>query len=55
MQHFDGWNTLEGRHLVYVYAFVILVQGGYFLYVAANWFKLRSTDRPAPLPSKSSR
>jgi hypothetical protein len=46
MQHFDGWNTLEGRHLVYVYAFVIIVQLGYFAYVAANWLKLRNADTP---------
>jgi hypothetical protein len=44
MQHFDGWNTLEGRHLVFVYAFVILVQAGYFAYVAVQWFKLRNND-----------
>ncbi len=41
MQHFDGFNTLEGRHLVFVYAFVIMVQSGYFAYVAACWLKLR--------------
>jgi len=39
---FDGWNTLEGRHLVFAYATVILIQGGYFLYVASRWLKLRS-------------
>ena len=27
---FDGWNTMEGRHLVFAYAAVILIQGGYF-------------------------
>jgi hypothetical protein len=51
--HFDGWSTLEGRHLVYVYAFVILAQGGYFAYVAANWFKLRrSATTEADLNAK---
>jgi hypothetical protein len=39
---FDGWNTLEGRHLVYIYGVVILIQGGYFVYVALNWLKLRN-------------
>ena len=43
MQHFDGWNTLEGRHLVFVYATVILIQGGYFAFVASSWLKLRRT------------
>jgi len=46
--HFDGWNTLEGRHLVFVYAFVILVQTGYFTYVAINWIKLRNADANPP-------
>jgi hypothetical protein len=41
MQHFDGWNTLEGRHLVFVYGYVILAQGGYFAYVLSNWWKMR--------------
>ena len=52
MQHFDGWNTIEGRHLVYIYAVVLLIQGGYFVYVASNWLKLRrraaSADRSDP-------
>ena len=46
MQHFDGLNTLEGRHLVFVYAFVILVQSGYFAYIAISWFKLRNSGTP---------
>ena len=37
---FDGWNTMEGRHLVFAYAAVILIQGGYFAWVAAQWRKL---------------
>jgi hypothetical protein len=44
---FDGWNTIEGRHLVFVYASVILIQGGYFLYVASQWLKLRGPEKPA--------
>jgi hypothetical protein len=39
--HIDSLNTIEGRHLVLIYATVFLIQGGYFLYVAINWFKLR--------------
>jgi drug/metabolite transporter superfamily protein YnfA len=38
-------NTLEGRHLVFAYAAVILIQGGYFLWLVRNWLKLgRSSD-----------
>jgi hypothetical protein len=44
---FDGWNTIEGRHLVFVYASVILIQGGYFLYVASQWLKLHDPGKPA--------
>ena len=33
---FDGWNTMEGRHLVYAYALVILIQGGYFVWTAVQ-------------------
>jgi hypothetical protein len=39
---FDGWNTIEGRHLVFIYAAVILIQGGYFVWVAVQWLKLRA-------------
>ena len=28
---FDGWNTIEGRHLVFAYAAIFFIQGGYFL------------------------
>lgn len=48
MLHFDGWHTLEGRHLVFVYAFVILAQSGYFAYVLVNWLRLRSPGTPPP-------
>ncbi len=39
--HIDPIGTIEGRHLVLIYATVFLVQGGYFLYVATQWLKLR--------------
>jgi len=39
--HFEGvMNTMEGRHLVFSYAAVALIQGGYFAWVAMNWLKL---------------
>jgi len=43
--HFDGMNTLEGRHLVFAYASVFIIQGGYFLWVATRWLKLRNAER----------
>ena len=42
---FDGLNTLEGRHLVFAYASVVLVQGAYALYVLRNWLKLSSSQK----------
>ena len=36
---FDGWNTIEGRHLVFIYATVFLIQGGYFVWVIVSWLK----------------
>jgi hypothetical protein len=41
---FDGWDTLEGRHLVFAYAAVFLIQGGYFAYVASQWLRFRKAD-----------
>ncbi len=40
--HFDGiLSTMEGRHLVFAYVAVFLVQGGYAAWVGWNWMKLR--------------
>ena len=38
--HFDGWNTIEGRHLVFAYTSIFLIQGGYFLWMIRSWLKL---------------
>ena len=38
--HFDGWDTIEGRHLVFAYAAIFAVQGGYFGWMAVQWRKL---------------
>ena len=38
---FDGINTMAGRHLVFSYASVILIQGGYFVWILLDWLKLR--------------
>jgi hypothetical protein len=48
---FDGWNTLEGRHLVFAYASVILIQGGYFVWVIRNWLKLNADEKKATKPT----
>ena len=50
---FDGMNTLEGRHLVFAYAAVMLIQGGYFLWLLRNWLRLnRSADGNAKKATK---
>lgn len=42
--HFDGWGTLEGRHLVYAYATVLVIQGGYAVWVVRKLLKLGNTS-----------
>jgi len=42
---FFDMSTMEERHLVYSYAVVFLLQGGYFAWIAANW---RRSKRPRP-------
>lgn len=44
---FDGFNTMEGRNLVYAYATVIVLQLGYAGYVALQWLKLAPADKKA--------
>ena len=48
--HFDGWNTIEGRHLVFAYAAVALIQGGYLAWIAAQWGKLRAQEKRTAKP-----
>lgn len=36
--HFDGWQTMEGRHLVYAYGTVLLLQFGYAAWIAVQYF-----------------
>jgi hypothetical protein len=45
--HFDGWNTIEGRHLVFAYAAVLLIQGSYFSWIIIQWKKLTSSEKRA--------
>jgi hypothetical protein len=43
--HFDGWNTLEGRHLVLAYASVFVIQGGYLIWIASQWLRVSRAPR----------
>ena len=47
---FDGFNTLEGRHLVFAYGSVILIQAGYALYILRSWLRLSSAQKKATEP-----
>jgi hypothetical protein len=47
---FDGMNTMDGRHLVFAYASVVLVQGGYFLWVLRNWLALKAQQKKSAGP-----
>ncbi len=44
---FDGFDTMEGRHLVYAYVTVAVLQLGYAGYVAAQWFRLGPKNKKA--------
>ncbi len=45
---FDGWDTMEGRHLVFAYAAVLLIQGGYFAWITVQWRKLSRSAETKP-------
>ena len=47
---FDGMNTIEGRHLVLAYASVALIQGGYFVSVVRNWFRMNAEAKKSAEP-----
>ena len=47
---FDGMDTLEGRHLVFAYGSVALVQGGYFFWVLRGWLTLNREQKKATEP-----
>lgn len=43
--HIDGvMNTMEGRHLVFAYAAVAVMQGGYFAWIVMSWLKLNRAE-----------
>ena len=43
---FDGWDTMEGRHLVFAYAAIFIIQLGYVGLIARNWLLLKRPRRP---------
>ena len=47
---FDGFDTMEGRHLVFAYAAVAILQLGYFGWVAIQYFKLGPKREKATKP-----
>ena len=47
--HFD-MHTLDGRHLVLAYASVILIQGGYFLWILRGWLRVNAEEKKATKP-----
>jgi drug/metabolite transporter superfamily protein YnfA len=36
-------STMEHRHLLFVYAAVLIIQGGYAGWIAWNWFRTKDT------------
>ena len=38
---FFNLSTLEHRHLLAAYATVLIVQGGYFLWIAKEWLRTK--------------
>ena len=49
--HFDGFSTIEGRHLVFAYILVAVIQLGYVAWIATNWLKLDSTQKKSAKPT----
>ena len=40
---FFDMSTMEHRHLLFAYAAVLVIQGGYFGWTAWNWFRTKSS------------
>ena len=47
---FDGFDTMEGRHLVFAYATVVIIQLGYFARVAIQFLNLSPAKKKATKP-----
>ena len=44
-------DTMGNRHLVFAYAAVILIQGGYLLWIVRNWLTLNKDQKKATKPA----
>lgn len=49
--HFDSFSTMAGRHLIYAYAIVAIVQLGYLGWVLRSWLKLGAEQKKATKPA----
>jgi hypothetical protein len=38
-------STMEHRHLLFAYAVVLIIQGGYAGWIAWNWFRTKRARR----------
>ncbi len=47
--HFDGWQTMEGRYLVYAYATVAIIQLAYLAHITIQWLKITKSENPSSL------
>jgi len=44
-----NFHTMANRHLIAVYASILVVQAGYFLWVAHQWTRLSAQRATKPL------
>ena len=42
---FFDMSTMEHRHLLFAYGVVLVIQGGYFAWIAWNWLQTKSPRR----------
>jgi len=47
---FDGWDTIEGRHLVFAYAAVVVIQLGYAGWMLRQWLRLDAAAKKSRKP-----
>ena len=45
-------STMEHRHLLSAYATVLAIQGGYFGWIAWNWFRTNDPTKKSTKPQK---
>lgn len=44
-QSFFNISTMQHRHLLFAYATVLVIQGGYFGWIALSWFRTKGPQR----------